>query len=505
MTTTTLPQAVEKLGRLSHAFTEADLEQPFRWRAHEEGVRFALIGTYHELQELAVQLETQRVQDGPPLTTAHRLLARHHAAYRDLQAVLIRASDEKFERQPAPGEWPLRDVLAHTIHVERVFYALVHYGLLRRRTDPSLPVRFPRDRLEEFAGPHEPFAEAIDGGLDSALAYYEQLHRRALRELSGVTDAELESRSLWWEEEELPLRYRLHRFDAHLRQHTVQAEKTLIAIDGPPNEAQRVLRLVYNALAAVEGAVLGAGEIGSGDCQRRAETIAARAEEAATVVSQARELAAAAQDGRREAVQAMLAKEPRLANAVTQQRLSVVLAALYRGHDAIVSDLIKAGADLDIFDAAALGRLDVVQEYVDDWDGWLNEYGRDGFTPLQLACYFGQEETALWLVEHGADVDAVAQNPQQIRPLHAAAAGKSTLDLLRALLEHGADPNARQSGGFAVLHTAADRGDVEMARLLLEHGADPDVKDDEGRTLLDLAREKGQKAFVAQWPQLTTR
>lgn len=505
MTTITLPQAVEKLGRLSYAFTEADLEQPFRWRAHEEGVRFALIGTYHELQELAVRLETQRAQEGPPLATAQRLLARHHTAYRDLHSILIRASDENFERQPAPGEWPLRDVLAHTIHVERVFYALVHYGLLRQRTDASLPVRFPRDRLEAFAGPHEPFAEAVDGGLDSALGYYKELHGRALREFAGITDVELEGRSLWWEEEELPLSYRLHRFDTHLRQHTIQAEKTLIAIDGPPNEAQRLLRLVYNALAAVEGAVLGAGDVGREDRRRQAETIAARAEEAATVVSQTRELAAAIQDGRREGVQAMLTKEPRLANTVTQQRLSVVLAALYRGHDDVAADLVEAGADLDIFDAAALGRLDVVQQYVDDWDGWLNEHGRDGFTPLQLACYFGQEETALWLLEHGADVDAVAQNPQPIRPLHAAAAGKGTLGLLRALLEHGADPNARQSGGFTVLHTAADRGDVEMARLLLEHGADSAVKDDEGRTLLDLAREKGQEAFVAQWAQLTTQ
>ena len=505
MTEKNLAQAVEKLAASSHAFTEADLEQPFRWRAHEEGVRFALVGAYHELQELAIQLETQRAQEGPPLTAAQRLLDRYHTAYRDLQSVLIRASDENFERQPAPGEWPLRDVLAHTIHVERVFYALVHYGLLRQRTGSSLPVRFPRDRLEEFAGSHEQFEQALDGGLAGALAYYEQVHRRALHEFAGITAEELEARSLWWEEEELPLSYRLHRFDAHLRQHTVQAEKTLISIDGPPNEAQRLLRRVYNALAAVEGAVLGAGDIGREQRQRLAETIASRAEEAASVVAQARELAAAVQDGRREDVQAILAEHPRLASAVTQQRLSLVLAARYRNDDAIISNLVEAGADLDVFAGAALGRLDVVQEYVDDWGGWANQYGRDGFTPLQLACYFGQEDTALWLLERGADVDAVAQNAQQIRPLHATAAGKGSNHLLQALLEHGADPNARQSGGLSPLHTAADRGDVEMARLLLEHGADPAVADDEGRTPLDLAREEGQETFVDQWQRLATQ
>jgi len=501
----TLAQAVEKLAGLSHAFTEADLEQPFRWRAHEEGVRFALIGTYHELQELAMQLATQRGQEGPPRTAAQRALAQYIEAYRDLQAVLIGVDEEAFVQQPAPGQWSLRDVLAHILHVERAFYSLVHYGLLRQREDPSLPVRFPREQLEAFAGPHEQLENAVDGGLASALAYYEQLHRRTLSEFAGIADGELAGRSLWWEGEELPLIYRLHRFDAHLRQHAVQAEKALEAIGRPPNEARRLLRLVYNALASVEGALLGADKIGREARRRLAATIAERAAEAAAVVSRARELAGAVEKGRRDVVQATLADEPRLADAVTQQGLSLALAAVYRGHDAIVADLVEAGADLDIFDAAALGRLDVVQEVVDGWDGWVNEVGRDGFTPLQLACYFGQEETALWLLEHGARADAVAQNAQRIQPLHAAAAGKGSLDLLRALLAHGADPNARQSGGFTVLHTAADRGDVAMARLLLEHGADPAAEDDGGRTPPDLAREKGQEAFIAQWPRLTTR
>lgn len=501
----TLAQAVAKLAKLSHAFTEADLEQPFRWRAHEEGVRFALIGAYHECQELAVQLAMQRAEEGPPRTAAQRALAPYIVAYRDLQAVLVGVDDGAFSQPPAPGEWPLRDVLMHLMYVQRVFYALVHYGLLRQRTDGTLPVRFPRDRLEEFAGPHEELEQAIEGGLASALDYYERLHRRTLSAFAGITGAELEARSLWWEGEELSLLYRLHRFDAHLRQHTVQAEKALAAIGRAPNEAQRLLRLVHSALASVEGIVLGAEEVGREARHTVAETIVDRAEEAAAAVSGARAFAVAVQEGRSEDVQATLAEEPRLADAVNQHGLSLVLAACYRGHDAVVTALVEAGADLDIFDAAAIGRQDVVEEYVEAWDGWVNEFGRDGFTPLQLACYFGQEDVALWLLDHGADVDAVAQNAQRIQPLHAAAAGTGGLDLLRALLQHGADPNARQSGGFTALHTAADRGDVEMARLLLEHGADLAVEDEEGRTPPDLAREKGREAFVAQWPRLTER
>jgi hypothetical protein len=49
----------------------------------------------------------------------------------------------------------------------------------------------------------------------------------------------------------MPIRFRLHRFEEHLRQHTIQLDKTLAAIR-PPTEAHRLVRNIYNALADVE-------------------------------------------------------------------------------------------------------------------------------------------------------------------------------------------------------------------------------------------------------------
>ena len=46
-------------------------------------------------------------------------------------------------------------------------------------------------------------------------------------------------------------------------------------------------------------------------------------------------------------------------------------------------------------------------------------------------------------------------------------------DVVRALLERGADPNIRDEGDDAMpLHFAAERGDMEIVKLLVEHGAD---------------------------------
>jgi tankyrase len=66
------------------------------------------------------------------------------------------------------------------------------------------------------------------------------------------------------------------------------------------------------------------------------------------------------------------------------------------------------------------------------------------------------------------------------------------------LLDHGADPNARQQQDYTPLHGAASRGDVEMAKLLLAHGADRNARASDGMTAADVARKHGKGEF-AEW------
>lgn len=491
-----LHAAVGRLAEVTHDLGDADLEQPYRWRAHREGVRFALLGTYHELRDLAVTLAGERADQGPPLTRAQRALAPYHTAYRDLQAVLLGVEDDVYDQSPGPGQWPLRDVLGHIVAAERVFFTLVHYGLACQREGLE-PSRLPKGQVKQVMGESDNFeAVADEGSLQDLWAYYERLHRRALAEFSGISDEELPGPSLWWEGEALSLQYRLHRFDAHLRQHTVQAVKTLAAVGRPATEARQLLRDVYKVLADVESALIGAPHLGAGRREALAQTIVARADGVQTALAEARQMVRAVQQGEAGIVRQLLEADPQVAGAVNGEGLPAIMEAVYRGHEEIAAMLLEAGPRPGIFAAAALGRLDLVKEMAGQWSGYVNEVAGDGFTPLQLACYFGREEVALWLMEHGADVNARAQNAQQIQPIHAAAANGS-IPLLRALLAAGVDVNARQQQGFAPLHTAADRGDVAMAQLFLSHGADPQAADSAGRTALDLAREKKHEEMVA--------
>jgi hypothetical protein len=77
----------------------------------------------------------------------------------------------------------------------------------------------------------------------------------------------------------MPVEFRLHRFDSHLRQHTIQIEKTLGLLGHYPTEAVRLLRLIYASLAQVEGALLGASETGTAEQDRVADTIHTRLQE----------------------------------------------------------------------------------------------------------------------------------------------------------------------------------------------------------------------------------
>ncbi|HEX9598719.1 MAG TPA: ankyrin repeat domain-containing protein [Gaiellaceae bacterium] len=156
--------------------------------------------------------------------------------------------------------------------------------------------------------------------------------------------------------------------------------------------------------------------------------------------------------------------------------MSDLLQALYRGEEEQVEKLLTVDPELDVFEAAALGRADRLRELLDEDPSRANAFGDDGFHPLGLACFFGHLEAARLLLERGADVNALSTNEHvQTAAIHAAAAaaGDETTryELVKLALEHGADPNLPQGGGFRAIDATRQNGDARVEQLLLEHGA----------------------------------
>jgi ankyrin repeat protein len=150
-------------------------------------------------------------------------------------------------------------------------------------------------------------------------------------------------------------------------------------------------------------------------------------------------------------VRAMLADNFLLASQRLANGESPLMAALYRGHTDIVQALIEAGAEIDVFAAAATGRVDDLRRMLNDQT--LGAHAYDGWTPLHLAAFFGNLDAVRVLLESGADVHAVSSNSLTNTPLHAATAGRHS-EVALLLLNHGADPAALDAGGYTSLQIA---------------------------------------------------
>jgi ankyrin repeat protein len=172
----------------------------------------------------------------------------------------------------------------------------------------------------------------------------------------------------------------------------------------------------------------------------------------------------AAKAGDEPGVRASIARDPTVVRRRLASGESPLMAALYRGHHAMVDLLVDAGADVDVFAAAATGRLSDLERALRDPEA-VRACAYDGWTPLHLAAFFGQTDAVRVLLGAGADVHAISRNSLENTALHAAVAGKHAGAAL-ILLDHGANPDTPDAGGYTARTIAREnRLDSVLAAL----------------------------------------
>ncbi len=244
----------------------------------------------------------------------------------------------------------------------------------------------------------------------------------------------------------------------------------------------------------------------------------------------------AARTGRPEAVQLLIAKGANVNASETWQGETALMWAAAEDHPEVVALLAKSGADLNArsktpdfpkvkvdnatmvvtalpkggFTALLLaarqdasGGVRALAEAGAD----LNATDPDGTTALNMAIINAHYDVAALLVEKGANpnvgdianmtplyaaIDMRHQEPLINRPLAKPSGRLLPLDVVKVLLEHGADPNARlktpllmrqHNGGdpslgegATPLMRAAKVSDVTTMAVLLDKGADPNLR-----------------------------
>ena len=189
---------------------------------------------------------------------------------------------------------------------------------------------------------------------------------------------------------------------------------------------------------------------------------------------------------------------------------------------ALVRLQLDAGADVNAMDdahvsalqaAAAVGDGQVVALLLEA-HATPNRVARGTRSALFNAAMHGHARATQALLKAGADVEATAPGSriksfpvftsgyvdvEGVTPL-LAAAENGHFDVVRLLVEAGADVDRADSSGFTPLMGASRAGDTAMAKFLLERGARPDAVDHSGKTaashaaefVLQRSRQKGE-------------
>jgi hypothetical protein len=276
-----LRESVDAFAASACTFSDSDLEREWGWREYREGVRMAYLRTNEQLRELAVSLGEMRRTSSKPMTSAQHILSQYMA----LLGTSLCLTEEQYGASLAEGEWSLREVVGHIITADMFFFSVISWTLEQYRDGEDHLVMMPEGYFESLFGPYDKFNETLNQPLSEVFSNYETWHQRNVQGLCGIREEELGLLSKYWEDEPMTVRFRLHRFESHLRQHTIQAAKALDVILGRPTEAKRLLGLMYASLGEVEGVMIGVRGLGADECANLAVEIGSRLEEIKEVVA----------------------------------------------------------------------------------------------------------------------------------------------------------------------------------------------------------------------------
>ena len=147
------------------------------------------------------------------------------------------------------------------------------------------------------------------------------------------------------------------------------------------------------------------------------------------------------------------------------------------------------GVTVTAWEAAIIGGHEGTMRALLDRRFPVNQEGENGRTPLQFACVINpNQELIKLLLESGANPNLKGE--RGFTPLMSCIDGLDRgvrAQAAQLLLEHGADPNIKNNQGETALSIAAYRGNVRAAQLLLDHGAIANIVDYSGQTPAQIA------------------
>ncbi|KAJ5051341.1 hypothetical protein NUH16_003480 [Penicillium rubens] len=220
-------------------------------------------------------------------------------------------------------------------------------------------------------------------------------------------------------------------------------------------------------------------------------------------------LQAACSEGRDNIARILLEKGANI-NAEGGEYGNALQAACFKGRDKIARILLEQGANVNAeggffgnaLQAACFEGRDKIARILLEKGANVNAEGRFFGNALQAACFEGRDKIATngkleivrLLLDNGADISVADNNG--CTPLYSASSN-GHLGVVRLLLDNGADIILADKRACTPLHGASENGHVEVVKLLLQSlEASIDTRDDTGRTPLFLAAARGRSEVL---------
>jgi hypothetical protein len=269
------------------AIPETALERDWAWIGGGDGdVRYGLYRLHELFERAEIEASRQLRTSGREGGMAAAVIGPATAARWDLHGLLAPLTGDELDADPGGGEWSIRLTLGHTVNSQRAYGWSTAWWQERgfALDDPELP---PRVSEEVFAAlPDEETAEAA-GSLDDIRARLDEILDLSAERLAGTPDDRL-GYGARWSGFAVPVSFRLGRWSSHIREHTIQVEKTLAMLGRVPTEPERLARLTLAAYGRAEAVVFG-----QPDADAAAGIIRAAVGEARDTITDARRAAEA--------------------------------------------------------------------------------------------------------------------------------------------------------------------------------------------------------------------
>ena len=224
------------------------------WRDGRVEFRFLLYRLAEADDERRVILAGRlRELDWSP-SAAQRILAQSFETRGEFLASLTGLPDDRLDIEPEPGEWSVRQILDHCLNVEKRYKLQTVYAVERLHSDQELPLRMPEDRL-----PPGVASAPATGNLGEILRLLSELRASVVTTLGGLSDEELAA-ATGWASAAVDVRFRLHRFAAHEREHTTQLQKAVALVYPERSETQMVLGHAQKARGLLLAMLFGVSE-----------------------------------------------------------------------------------------------------------------------------------------------------------------------------------------------------------------------------------------------------